>query len=88
MTYDTAPDVITPSYEMRPVAADTLRSRVDLYDSVIRVTNFQADTSTTRLVDPEELADAFTNRHRTTSPLLPENALWWSNSSYGAAIAT
>ena len=85
MTRDQPIQSIQP--QPRPAPRDTLRTRIDVFDTTIRLTNYREDTATIRDVDPAELIDALTSQRRQTSPLLPPNTLWFSITPYGTAMA-
>ena len=80
-------DVQTVHPPLRPAPRDRLKTRIDVFDTSIQVTNYQNEIAATRTIEPAALINALTARRRQTSPLLPDNTIWWSHSSYGTAIA-
>ena len=80
-------DVLTVYPTPKPLPRDHLQTRIDVFDTSIQLTNYQNDTAATRPIDPDTLINALTARRRQVSPILPDNTIWWSHSSYGTAIA-
>jgi len=69
------------------VPPDTLRARLDLYESSMELIVFNAGHSVTKIVSPEDVTRAFLKETRLTSGLLPAGALWWSHTPSGPQVA-
>jgi len=68
---------------------DPLRLRVNFYADTIVVTSFSpnSDKITTKVVSAMDLSHAITRELSFSTGLLPENTLWWNNTSDGPEYA-
>lgn len=75
---------VPPSAGIPP---DRLTARLDVFDTTAVLTTYQGQNAIVRHIKPDELSEALTRGMDQGSGLLPLNALWWRNSSYGPVVA-
>ncbi|MDP2730286.1 MAG: hypothetical protein Q8O55_07380 [Dehalococcoidales bacterium] len=69
------------------VPPDKLRLRLDFFHQATTMTFFAGDTVTTRVVDALDVAHALASDMTFGTGLLPEGALWWTNTKSGPVTA-
>jgi hypothetical protein len=89
---DNKTDVPSPFKSVFPVGLgigkDKLLMELFIYQESIVLREITTDGGGVyRIVDPQDLAKALTRDLVFASGLLPENALWWSNTKIGSVVA-
>ncbi len=69
------------------VPPDPLRLRLDFHHQAVTMTYFDGDVVDTKLVSAMAVAHALASELSFGTGLLPENTLWWSNTSRGPVTA-
>ncbi len=69
------------------VPPDPLKLRLDFHESVVTLTTFGDPVSTTRVVSAMDVAHALSRELEVSSGLLPQRALWWTNTPDGPVVA-
>ena len=73
--------------EALEVPTDPLRMRLDFHGEAVVLRSFEGKIVTTKIVSAMDVAHALSRELEISSGLLPNNALWWSNTPKGAVIA-
>lgn len=68
------------------VPRDNLKCQIEIYEESTRIRFYEGELQTTKVVSPDEIAQAFTARLDFNSGLLPENTLWWKRRAGGDMI--
>ena len=69
------------------VPPDPLRLRVDFHNQAVRMTSFEGRVTSVKMVSAMDIAHALSRELNLSSGLLPEKALWWTNTADGAVVA-
>uniref|UniRef100_A0A6M3LYQ0 PRTRC system protein B n=1 Tax=viral metagenome TaxID=1070528 RepID=A0A6M3LYQ0_9ZZZZ len=69
------------------IPPDTLRLRLDFFHQAVEMTLFEGDAVESRMVSALDVAIVLAGELRFSSGLLPENTLWWQNTSAGPVWA-
>ena len=69
------------------VPPDQLRLRLDFFNQAIKMTFFEDDGGSSKIVSAMDIAHALASELTYGTGLLPKGALWWRNTKSGAATA-
>jgi hypothetical protein len=69
------------------IPADPLQLRVDFHRAAVVVYTYNKDTTTRKIVSAMDLVHALASELTFSSGLLPENTIWWANTSAGPVYA-
>lgn len=69
------------------VPPDPLRLRVDFHNQAVSLTTFTGDVAETKLVSALDVAHALASELSYSTGILPENVLWWTNTTDGPVTA-
>lgn len=69
------------------VPADRLRLRLDFYSQTVTMTTFEERFDSTKMVSAMDVAHALSRELEISSGLLPQDALFWTNTPEGAVVA-
>ena len=75
------------SFPNSNVQKDQLIARMDVYEHSIIVKSFKGKFTYTKMASPDEIAYLLGKQATTFSGILPENALWWQQSTNGQTLA-
>ena len=66
---------------------DDLKMQMEVYNETILLRGFDGDATWVRTVSADEIANVFTRHLGSSSGLLPQEALWWTQGESGQVVA-
>ena len=66
---------------------DELRLQLEVYNETILLRGFEEDSAWVRTVSADAIANVFTQHLGSSSGLLPQDAIWWSQGETGQVVA-